>query len=186
MLGIMLHPDLLKGNGADYVYLSMTYSAGIAEPFPNAALIPRYTYNATTHKLTSPVEILKGLPSSRDHQGARPLIGPDRKLYNSIGDQDSNHLAYLCIPNEAQILPGGEEISALDWGHYKEKIPRFNLNDSIPDENPVINGVRSHVCAWGFRNPRGTVFSPAESYSPGSTGPTRRHARSHRRGGNYG
>ena len=36
LLGLALHPDLLKGKGADYVYVSMTYAAGTPEPFPTA------------------------------------------------------------------------------------------------------------------------------------------------------
>ncbi len=39
LLGLALHPDLLKGKGADYVYVSMTYAAGTPEPFPNRTLI---------------------------------------------------------------------------------------------------------------------------------------------------
>jgi PQQ-dependent dehydrogenase (s-GDH family) len=160
VLGIALHPDLLKGKGADYVYVSMTYAAGNPEPLPNATLIRRYSYDADTRKLTSPVDILKALPSSHDHQGARLIVGPDRKLYYSIGDQGANQLAYLCIPNEAQILPSAEEVGASDWRHYKGKILRLDLDGSIPDDNPVIHGVRSHVYAWGFRNPQGMAFSP--------------------------
>jgi PQQ-dependent dehydrogenase (s-GDH family) len=160
VLGIALHPDLLKGEGADYVYVSMTYAAGTPEPFPNETLIRRYTYDATTQKLSSPVDILKGLPSSHDHQGARLLFGPDRKLYYSIGDQGANQLGYLCIPNEAQVLPSAEEVGAADWRHYKGKILRINLDGSAPNDNPTIHGVRSHVYAWGFRNPQGMVFSP--------------------------
>jgi len=161
VLGIALHPDLLRGKGADFVYVSMTYAAGTPEPFPNATLIRRYTYDAKSQKLTSPVDVLTGLPSSHDHQGARLLFGPDGKLYYSIGDQGANQLAYLCIANEAQVLPSAAEVSASDWRHYRGKILRLNLDGSIPDDNPVIHGVRSHVYAWGFRNPQGMVFSPA-------------------------
>ena len=104
LLGLALHPDLLKGKGADYVYVSMTYAAGAPEPFPNRTLIRRYAYDPKTETLGSPVDILKGLPSSHDHQAARLLFGPDGKLYYSIGDQGANQLAYLCVPNEAQVL----------------------------------------------------------------------------------
>ena len=159
VLGIALHPDLLKGKGADYVYVSMTYAAGNPEPFPNATLIRRYTFDAKTQLLSSPVDIIKGLPSSHDHQSARLLVGPDRKLYYSIGDQGANQLAYLCIPNEAQALPSADEVRNSDWRHYKGKILRLNLDGSVPDDNPTIHGVRSHVYAWGIRNTQGMAFS---------------------------
>ena len=160
VLGIALHPDLLKGKGADYVYVSMTYAAGNPEPFPNATLIRRYAYDARTQKLSSPVDVIKGLPSSHDHQSARLLFGPDRKLYYSIGDQGANQLAYLCVANEAQLLPNAEEVAASDWRRYKGKILRLNLDGSIPDDNPAIHDVRSHVWAWGIRNTQGMTFSP--------------------------
>ena len=160
LLGLALHPDFMKGNGADYVYVSMTYAAGAAAPLPNRTLIRRYTWEAKAGTLGSPVDILKGLPSSRDHQSARLLFGPDRKLYYSIGDQGANQLDYLCLPNEAQVLPTAAEIHDQDWRHYKGKILRLNPDGSIPDDNPVIHGVRSHVFAWGIRNTQGMAFSP--------------------------
>ena len=161
LLGIALHPDLLKGKGADYVYISMTYAAGTPEPFPNRTLIRRYTFDAKTGTLGSPVDILAGLPSAHDHQSARLLFGPDGKLYYSIGDQGANQLAYLCVPNEAQVLPSEEEVAAKDWRRYKGKILRLEPDGSIPADNPVIHGVRSHVYAWGIRNTQGMTFSPS-------------------------
>jgi len=160
LLGLALHANLLKGRGVDYVYVSMTYSAGTPEPFPNRTLIRRDTYDQKTQTLGLPVDILKGLPSSRDHQSARLLFGPDGKLYYSIGDQGANQLAYLCVPNEGQVLPTEDEVRASDWRHYKGKILRLNPDGSIPADNPIIHGVKSHIYAWGIRNTQGMVFSP--------------------------
>ena len=171
VLGIALHPDLLAGKGADYVYVSMTYAAGKPEPYPNATLIRRYTYDQSSQRLTSPVDIIKGLPSSHDHQSARLLIGPDRKLYYTIGDQGANQLAYLCTPNEAQVLPSADEVARADWRHYKGKLLRLNLDGSVPDDNPVIHGVKSHVYAWGFRNTQGMTFSPSGKLFSVNQGP---------------
>ncbi|WP_226938880.1 glucose/sorbosone family PQQ-dependent dehydrogenase [Janthinobacterium sp. FT14W] len=161
VLGLALHPDLLKGKGHDYVYVSMTYATGKGGDFPNGTAIRRYTYDARTQKLGSPVDILKGLPSAHDHQSARLLFGPDQKLYYSIGDQGRNQLAYLCLPNQAQVLPTEDEVKGRDYRHYMGKILRLNLDGSIPADNPAIHGVRSHIYAWGIRNTQGMVFSPA-------------------------
>ena len=159
VLGLALHPDLLKGKGHDYVYVSFTYATGQGGEFPNRTAIRRYTYDARTQKLGSPVDILKGLPSAHDHQSARLLFGPDQKLYYSIGDQGRNQLSYLCKPN--QVLPTETEVKAGNWEHYMGKILRMNLDGSIPADNPTIHGVKSHVYAWGIRNTQGMVFSPA-------------------------
>ncbi len=114
LLGLALDPGLLRGKGTDYVFVSMTYAAGTPEPFPNRTLFRRYTYDPKAQTLRSPMDIFKGLPASHDHQSARLLFGPDDKLYYSIGDQGANQLAYLCVPNEAQVLPSEEEVEAGD------------------------------------------------------------------------
>ncbi len=158
LLGIALHPDLLKNKGHDYVYVSMTYAGGDSKAFPNRTLIRRYTFDAKTHTLGNGTDLIKGLPSARDHQSARLLFGPDNKLYYSVGDQGANQLSYLCEQNKAQVLPTAAEVGKRDWLHYAGKILRLNLDGSIPEDNPVINGVKSHVYAYGIRNTQGMVF----------------------------
>ena len=160
VLGLALHPDLLKGKGRDFVYVSFTYETGEGGEFPNRTAIRRYSYDVQTQTLGAPVDIIKGLPSAHDHQGARLLVGPDGKLYYSLGDQGANQLDSLCIPNLAQVMPTPEVIRAGDWRHYAGKILRLNPDGSIPADNPVIHGVRSHIFALGFRNPQGMAFSP--------------------------
>jgi len=160
LLGIALHPDLLKGKGRDYVYVSLTYASGEGGEFPNRTAIRRYSYDAKAGRLVAPLDILKGLPSAHDHQSARLLFGPDGKLYYSIGDQGANQIEYLCRANEAQILPTANEVKVGDWQHYKGKILRLNVDGSIPADNASIHGVRSHIYAWGIRNTQGMVFSP--------------------------
>lgn len=36
----------------------------------------------------------------------------------------------------------------------------MNLDGSIPGDNPVLNGTRSHVYTYGHRNPQGLAFAP--------------------------
>ncbi|TAM06893.1 MAG: quinoprotein glucose dehydrogenase [Paraburkholderia sp.] len=160
LLGIALHPELLKRTGHDYVYVSMTYATGKGGDAPNATLIRRYTYDANTGKLAHPVDLIKGMPSSFDHQSARLLFGPDHKLYYSIGDQGHNQFSYLCQPNHAQDIPTEAQIKAADYSLYQGKILRLNVDGSIPKDNPVIHGVKSHIYAYGIRNTQGMVFSP--------------------------
>ena len=171
LLGIALHPDLLKGKGRDYVYVSLAYTSGQGGEFPNRTAIRRYTYDAKSGKLVAPLDILKGLPSAHDHQSARLLFGPDGKLYYSIGDQGANQIEYLCRANEAQVLPTADEVKAGDWQHYKGKVLRLNVDGSIPADNPLIHGVRSHIYAWGIRNTQGMVFSPAGKLFATDQGP---------------
>jgi hypothetical protein len=121
--------------------------------------IRRYTYDPQTQHLSSPVDVLTGLPHGTDHGGGRVVFGPDGKLYVSRGDQGSNFLANYCNRNRAQDLPTLAEVQAADWSTYQGKILRLNLDGSIPRDNPVLNGVRSHIYSYGHRNPQGLVFA---------------------------
>jgi len=159
LLGMALHPDLLKGKGTDYVYVAYTYDGDPGSGVSLRMKIRRYTYEPLMQRLSSPVDILTGLPHGTDHGGGRVLVGPDGKLYVSRGDQGSNFLANYCNPNRAQDLPTLAEVQAADWSTYQGKILRINLDGSIPRDNPTMNGVRSHIYSYGHRNPQGLVFA---------------------------
>jgi len=51
------------------------------------------------------------------------------------------------------------QVQAADWSTYQGKILRLNLDGSIPRDNPVLNGVRSHIYSYGHRNPQGLAFA---------------------------
>ncbi|MET3896598.1 PQQ-dependent dehydrogenase (s-GDH family) [Devosia sp. UYZn731] len=116
LLGLALHPDLLKGTGNDYVYTAYTYldEARGADPVITDPASPyrflytkivRLTYDAATDKLIDPVDLIVGLPASSDHNSGRMKIGPDGKLYYTIGDGGKDQLGNWCQPIEAQRLP---------------------------------------------------------------------------------
>src|SRR6185503_5710705 len=107
LLGMALDLGQLKGTGNDdHVYVAYTYDADADPKTVNARTkIVRFTYDPRTHTLGSAKDVLTGLPAGNDHQGGRLVIGPDRKLYFTIGDLGANQLANFCNPNRAQILP---------------------------------------------------------------------------------
>lgn len=158
LLALALHPDLLKGKGKDYVYVSFTYDIDPGPAVDRRTKIRRYTYDPATETLGSPSDVITGLPGSDDHNSARLLFGPDRKLYYTIGDQGNNQFARMCLPIRAQALPTAAEIAAQDWSTYVGKVLRMNVDGSIPHDNPWIGGVRSHVYSYGHRNPQGLTF----------------------------
>ncbi len=158
LLGLALHPQLL--HGSNYVYVMYTYDADPGPAEERRAKIRRYAYDPATGALKDPVDVLTGLPHGPDHGASRLAFGPDRKLYASRGDHGSNFLAYYCVPNRAQELPTAAQVQARDWQSYQGKILRVNLDGSIPGDNPVLAGVRSHVFTYGHRNPQGMAFGP--------------------------
>ncbi|GAA0433772.1 hypothetical protein Acor_08010 [Acrocarpospora corrugata] len=162
VLGLALHPDLLKGDGHDYVYVSHTYDAATElEEQDYRTKIVRYTYDKDKQVLGSPVDLITGLAGGVDHQSGKLRFGPDAKLYYTIGDQGANQFALYCESIEAQTLPSAVQVKEEDWSAYRGKILRLNLDGSIPDDNPEFNGVRSHLYAMGFRNAQGLAFAPS-------------------------
>jgi PQQ-dependent dehydrogenase (s-GDH family) len=158
LLGLVLHPLLARGS--NYVYVMYTYDADAGAAEARRSKIRRYTYDAALQQLGSPVDLLTDLPHGPDHGASRIVFGPDGKLYASRGDHGSNFLAYYCEPIRAQELPTAADIAARNWRGYEGKILRVNVDGSIPDDNPVLNGVRSHVFSYGHRNNQGMAFGP--------------------------
>jgi len=160
LLGLAFHGEFLKGTGNDFVYVAFTYDDGAGTALARRLAVRRYRYNEDGNTLVDPRDILTGLPTHTDHVGGRLAFGADRKLYLTIGDGGANFGANLCNANHAQDLPTAAQVKAKDWSNYQGKILRIELDGSIPADNPVIDGVRSHVFTWGHRNPLGLVVGP--------------------------
>ncbi len=171
LLGMAFHPDLLKGSGNDYVYVAFTYDADPGPALDRHGRIRRYTYDPATETLGKPLDLISNLPAGSDHVALRLAIGPDRKLYLSIGDQGANYLQNYCNPNHAQELPSAAEVAAKDYSKYPGKILRLNLDGTVPADNPELNGARSHVFTYGHRNPQGLAFGPGGRMYSSEHGP---------------
>ena len=89
----------------------------------------------------------------------------------TIGDLGNNQLGNYCIPIEAQRLPTQAEIQAKNYVAYVGKSLRLNLDGSIPNDNPELADVRSHVFTYGHRNPQGIDFGPDGTLYESEHGP---------------
>jgi glucose/arabinose dehydrogenase len=160
LMGMAVHPDLYTdiNTSNNYVYLAYTYNSS-----GRKLRIARYTYNAATGNLNSGsgTTVLEGFDASNDHNSGKLQIGPDLKLYYTVGDQGYNQFSNACSEIRAQYLPntGGQtQTSIADKAEYKGKILRMELDGSIPADNPVLGGYRTHIYTYGHRNPQGIVF----------------------------
>ena len=167
--------------GSNVVYTAYTYTDKSLPPHETRAAtspyrflytkIVRLSYDRASETLGNPVTLVAGLPAGNDHQAGRMKIGPDRKLYYTIGDQGNDQLGNYCVPIESQRLPTQAEIKAKNYVAYVGKSLRLNLDGSIPSDNPQIEGVRSHVFTYGHRNPQGIDFGPDGTLYESEHGP---------------
>ncbi|MDQ3847685.1 MAG: PQQ-dependent sugar dehydrogenase, partial [Thermoproteota archaeon] len=150
LMGMAFDPDF---NNTNYIYVAYTYAGEVGDDVDRRAKITRFTYDPTTSTIGEPFDLISGLHASVDHNSGRMTFGPDGMLYYTIGDQGNNQLSRYCFNIEAQDLPTADEIAAQDWGSYQGKVLRMNRDGSIPEDNPEVNGVRSHIFTYGHRNP---------------------------------
>ena len=198
LLGMALHPELLKRTGNDFVYVGYTYVDQSRGPAPGVAdekspyrylygKIVRFTYDQATGKLSQPVNLITGLPAGNDHVAGRLKFGPDKMLYFTVGDEGHNQLGNYCLAIEAQRLPTKKELDSRNYSAYVGKSLRLNLDGSVPQDNPKLEGVVSHVYTYGHRNPQGIDFGPDGTLYSSEQGPkTDDEVNILRAGSNYG
>ena len=181
----------------NFVYTAYTYTDRSLPPHETRAAsspyrylytkLVRFTFDRAKETLTDPVTLIAGMPAGNDHLAGRLKIGPDRKLYYTIGDLGNNQLGNYCTPIESQRLPTRAEIEAKHYAAYVGKSLRLNLDGTIPEDNPQIDGVRSHVFTYGHRNPQGIDFGPDGTLYETEHGPmTDDEVNILRAGANYG
>lgn len=168
MLGIALHPELNMGTGNDFVYIAYCYDSSSLR----RVRIVQYSYNRNIPSLTAPTVLLRGLHGSDDHNGGKLAIGnfgtatvPEYLLLYTAGDRGANQFGNACDSIESLYVPTAAQVAAGDIRRYSGKVLRMNLDGSIPADNPVINGTRSHIYSFGHRNPQGLVFEKDDNYN---------------------
>ncbi|OOF55139.1 glucose/sorbosone family PQQ-dependent dehydrogenase [Rodentibacter genomosp. 2] len=182
VLGLALAPEFLSGKGENYLYTAYTYNEGEKK----FARIVRLTYDEKANKLVNETIVMDKLPASGDHNSGRLRFGPDGKLFYTIGDQGFGQGKHVDKEIQSQHLPTAEQVANKDYSLYPGKILRLNVDGSIPADNPELNGVKSHVYAYGFRNSQGLAFVGdklfAVEHGPSSDDELNRIEK----GGNYG
>jgi glucose/arabinose dehydrogenase len=143
LLGMALDPNFAT-NG--YVYLSytanVTNASGVTQPL---ARLSRFTYsNGTIDPATEKVYVQGNQVQNTHHAANTVKIGPDGKLWWSVGDN----------------VPSISNAQALS--NIYGKILRYNLDATVPADNPYVNvaGAVPAIYADGVRNPFRFTFLP--------------------------
>jgi PQQ-dependent dehydrogenase (s-GDH family) len=176
LMGMELHPDLLSGK--PYVYVAFVYHKYGNTGTPNNSQcsgstgshacyyktkIVRYTYNTTNKSLGSPVIVLDDIPGSNDHNSGRLKIGPDLKLYYTVGDMGAGQFNNLSRANNSQN-PDIYEGKVLRLNSEPDADPNNAAdpyNEWIPNDNPFTHsttGYRLATYSYGHRNAQGLAW----------------------------
>jgi glucose/arabinose dehydrogenase len=148
LLGIAFSPDFLEPGGASrHVYLyytrAVTDSGACAlsgQPSGARNRVSRFIESAGT--LSGEQVVLDGpyLTSATNHNGGTLRFAPDRTLFISMGDNNTD---------------SNRNPLSRDLGDLRGKLLRIRGDGSIPEDNPFVGqaGVRPEIWAWGLRNP---------------------------------
>ena len=132
-------------SGIEWVYL--TYSKDKpGDDRSSATALVRAEWRAEEKALGPLEELFVALPyeGTHHHYGSRVGIGGDGKLYLTCGERGKRDVH----PQTRTTSPG--------------KVHRFNLDGSIPEDNPYVgqDGVVPSIWSWGHRNPQGLFVHP--------------------------
>jgi len=128
------------------VFASMLYDGGPAL-YPKVVRLSSSDGGITASAQSTVID-MAGEPQGASHQISNLTVGPDGKLYVHVGD-------------------GFDAATAQNLSSFRGKILRLELDGSPPTDNPFYapgDGItaRDHVFAYGFRNPFGGAWSPAD------------------------
>lgn len=137
LLGLVLHPKFPEDSRMMIYY---TYIEEDGNPWNRISW-----FNYSDMELHSEEVFLDKIPAGNIHDGGRIKFGSNGKLYVTTGETGNGELAQ-------------------DLNSLAGKILRYNVDGTIPEDNPFEN---SPVYSYGHRNPQGLAWHPetGELYS---------------------
>ena len=155
-LGLALHPDFTN-SVTSYVYFVYSYNSGTALAPATRFKIKRLQWDASISTVVSDSDLVTNISSGYDHLGGR-LMAIKRNnidyLYLSIGDHGISETNSPTCYNPQTDNPNNHAQNPLtDNG----KIHRFNMDGSIPSDNPLPG---NSFYTRGHRNPQGLMYNP--------------------------
>ncbi len=148
LLGIAIDPSFTaSGNGFVYLYRTQPGAGGCSTSTGRFNQVERITLAGGAFVAGSHTVLLSGIRTDGGNHNAGQLrIGPDNKLYVSVGDTGIGDGG----PPGASTNPYSQDLSSLNG-----KVLRLELSGAPAAGNPFTGtpGARPEIWALGFRNP---------------------------------
>ncbi|HUR29989.1 MAG TPA: PQQ-dependent sugar dehydrogenase, partial [Saprospiraceae bacterium] len=156
-LGLDLHPNFLNPATA-YIYFLYSYNSGTEEQPATKFKLARLKWNWNSQSVTEKTDLVTGFSSGYDHLGGRVMVimrnDGNPYIFVTIGDHGiSEKNSPDCYPDQSQNPNNFAQDPTRDNG----KVHRFNIDGSIPADNPIPG---NSFYTRGHRNPQGLMYNP--------------------------
>lgn len=154
-LGLALHPDFLNSDSA-FIYFVYSYNQGDVQNPQTKFKISRLKWDNNSESVLQADDLITNLSNGYDHWGGRLLsakIAGNNYLFYSIGDLGLSEDSHpTCYSNQADNPNNFTQ----DPDSLNGKIHRFNMDGSIPFDNPISG---NSFYTRGHRNPQGLAYN---------------------------
>ncbi|MEO6190250.1 MAG: PQQ-dependent sugar dehydrogenase [Saprospiraceae bacterium] len=155
-LGMDLDPNFMRANTA-YIYYVYSYNSGSETKPATKFKIVRLNWDWTTESVTGTTNLVTGISTGYDHLGGRLkaiVRNGTPYLFLSVGD----HGISETNSPDCYVPPSSNpNYQAQNPNTDNGKIHRFNMNGSIPSDNPIKG---NSFYTRGHRNPQGLMYIP--------------------------
>lgn len=154
-LGLALHPDFTV-TGSSYIYFMYSYNSGTSGSPATRFKIRRLEWDLASEQVIGYQDIVTDISTGYDHLGGRLLAIKQNNLpylFVTIGDHGSSETNSPQCYNPQSDNPNN---FAQDPTTDNGKIHRYNMDGSIPADNPIPG---NSFFTRGHRNPQGLVFN---------------------------
>jgi glucose/arabinose dehydrogenase len=157
--GLALHPNFMNPLDA-YIYYIYSYNSGTNVAPATKFKIVRLTWNPVIASVTAATDLVTLLPTGYDHEGLRMITvqqNGNNYIYVSVGD---NGISEINSPTCYSPQSSNPNNFTMDPNYKNGKIHRFNIDGSIPADNPMAG---NSMFTRGHRNPQGLIYNPAQN-----------------------
>lgn len=155
-LGMDLHPDFLQPATA-FIYYLYSYNSVSAPDTITKFKIVRLHWDATGDSVLSAMDLVTDIPTSYDHLGGRMKVvqfDGAPYIFLTLGDHGVSEDNSPSCYTPQSLNPNN---FTQDPDSMNGKIHRFNIDGSIPTDNPISG---NSFWSRGHRNPQGLMYNP--------------------------